>query len=189
MGTKDRQVYNNTELLNGFRKGDEQAFGAVYRLFYPSLCYFAAKFTGDTATGEDIASDSFLKVWEKRSLFYELPVLKVYLYRAVRNSSISHQQKKNSERNKHDGFRNACEHEPTVIELIVQAELMRELEMGMNQLPPQRRRIFRLLFKEGKSVRVVAGELQLSIHTVNEHRKLGMRFLRKLMASARIFCL
>ena len=185
----DKQVYDNTKLLEGFRKGNEQAYTSVYQRFYPSLCFFALKIVEDKQVAEDIASDCFLKVWEKRNIFYEMPVLKTYLYRAVRNSCINHQRKIASERNKHAGFGSAQGEQSTVIDLIVQAELMRELDMGMNQLPPQRRRIFRLLFKEGKSVRVVAGELQLSIHTVNEHRKLGMRYLRKLMASARILCL
>lgn len=177
--------YDNNALLEGFRKGNEQAFAAVYRQFYPSLCLFAANLTGDSAAAEDIASDSFLKVWEKRSIFYELPVLKVYLYRAVRNACINHQQKKNSERNKHAGYSSLQQDQPAVIELMVRSEMMRELEKAMNQLPPQRRRVFRLLFKEGKPVRVVAGELQLSINTVNEHRKLGIRYLRKLMTSVR----
>ncbi|KAK6033546.1 hypothetical protein OSTOST_00140 [Ostertagia ostertagi] len=110
----------------------------------------------DGQVAEDIASDCFLKVWEKRDIFYELAVLKTYLYRAVRNSCISHQRKKARDRIKHTGFINGQDRDKTIIEHIILAELMRELH-------------------EGKSVRVAAKELQLSIHTVNEHRTLGMR--------------
>lgn len=189
MDMRDKQVYHNATLLEGFRKGNEQAFTAVYRLFYQSLCFFAMKIVEDGQEAEDIASDCFLKVWEKRDIFYELPVLKTYLYRAVRNSCINHQRKKARDQIKHAGFINGLDRDKTIIEHIILAELMRELHVSMDQLPPQRKRIFQLLFKEGKSVRVAAEELQLSVHTVNEHRTLGMRYLRKLMAAARLFCL
>ena len=187
MSTSPHQNING--LVSDFRMGKEQAFTEVFSIFYPALCLFARNMVLDADAAEDIVEESFLRVWDKRAIFYEIPVLKTYLYRAVRNNCISWQKKQASDQARQIAYSHSLEGQRTVLENIVEAEFVRELEAALESLPPQRRKIFKLLYKEGKSAREIAEELQISVHTVNDHRKYGLKYLRKLLLTARMIFL
>src|SRR5579872_7109291 len=84
----DVEINTTEQLLEGFREGRESAFSSIFRQLYPALCYYSLRFTNDQAAAEDIATDSFMKVWERRGNFYHLDALKSYLYTTVRHASF-----------------------------------------------------------------------------------------------------
>ena len=67
------------------------------------------------------------------------------------------------------------------------AEIMHEdeqteidvLYFAINQLPPERRRIFMMVYAEGKKYKVVAEHLQISINTVRTQLSRSLKFLRE----------
>lgn len=187
MSTSRHQSING--LVSDFRIGKEQDFAEVFSMFYSALCLFAQKMELDADAAEDIVEESFLKVWDKRDIFYEMPVLKTYPYRAVRNACISWKQKQFSDLTRQFAYNQAQDGQPTVLGSMIQAEFVRELDAALESLPPQRLKIFNLLYKEGKNAREIAEELQISVHTVHDHRKYGLKYLRKLLLTARVFFL
>ena len=187
MSTTPHQNING--LVGDFRMGKERAFAEVFCVFYPALCLFAQKMVLDADAAADIVEESFLKVWDKRAIFYEMPVLKTYLYRAVRNGCINWKQKQFSDLTRQFVYNQAQEGPQTILESIIQAEFVGELDAALESLPPQRRKIFNLLYKEGKTASEIAEELQISVHTVYDHRKYGLKYLRKLLLTARVFFL
>ena len=67
------------------------------------------------------------------------------------------------------------------------AEIMHEdeqteidvLYFAINQLPPERRRIFMMVYAEGKKYKEVAEHLQISINTVRTQLSRSLKFLRE----------
>ena len=67
------------------------------------------------------------------------------------------------------------------------AEIMQEdeqaeieiLYLTINLLPPERRRIFMMVYAEGKKYKEVADQLQISINTVRTQLTRSLKFLRE----------
>ena len=69
-----------------------------------------------------------------------------------------------------------------VLEELVRAEFVAELQSALNGLPEQCRKIFNMLFLEGRNNKEVAEAMNLSIHTVKAQRQRGLSILRKKLA-------
>jgi len=168
--------------MTGFRNGNETSFTAIFKSLYPALRLFSSQIISDQGAAEEIAEEAFIKVWERREMFHRFNTLKAYLYSIVRNDSINWLKLENrrqaSQAAASPGVHTA---ERLAWEILVQTELTRELYTAISLLPPQRQKVFRKLYEEGKSVKEVAGELNLSISAIKDHKRSGLIFLRKIL--------
>ena len=64
-------------LWESFRKGDKDAFAALFREYYGTLYRFGNKFTTDTELLEDCIQELFIELWQAKS---QAPVLSVKAY-------------------------------------------------------------------------------------------------------------
>jgi RNA polymerase sigma-70 factor (ECF subfamily) len=64
-------------LWEAFRKGDKEAFAALFREHYATLFRFGSKFTTDTELLEDCIQELFIELWQAKST---TPVLSVKAY-------------------------------------------------------------------------------------------------------------
>ena len=62
---------------------------------------------------------------------------------------------------------------------IIRAEFYGELYRAINTLPPECRKIFTMLYLEGKTVRETAEELGLALTTVKTQKVRGLAALKK----------
>ena len=67
----------NIRLWESFRKGDKEAFAALFREHYKPLYRFGNKFTNDTELLEDCIQELFVELWQAKS---QAPVLSVKAY-------------------------------------------------------------------------------------------------------------
>jgi len=172
--------HTEDQLLAGFREGREASFSTVFQALYPALCYYALRYTNDQTAAEDIAEEAFLKVWTKRDIFFQLNVLKSYLYTTARNASMDWLNQQKRQRVAEKEMAADChEREKYILEDMIRAEWLREVTMALDSLPPRCRAIVSMLFIDGKKTREVAEELQITIGTVNDHKAHGLKLLRK----------
>ena len=64
-------------LWESFRKGDKDAFAALFREYYGTLYRFGNKFTTDTELLEDCIQELFIELWQAKT---QTPVLSVKAY-------------------------------------------------------------------------------------------------------------
>jgi len=64
-------------LWEAFRKGDKEAFAALFRQHYETLFRYGSKFTNDTKLLEDSIHELFIEIWQSKSA---TPVLSVKAY-------------------------------------------------------------------------------------------------------------
>ncbi len=64
-------------LWESFRKGDKEAFAALFREHYATLFRFGSKFSTDTELLEDAIQELFIELWQAKS---RAPVLSVKAY-------------------------------------------------------------------------------------------------------------
>ena len=55
-----------SELFEGIQNGDADAFGYVFKTYYPRLRNYANRFVSDSDDLEDILQNCFIHLWERR---------------------------------------------------------------------------------------------------------------------------
>jgi RNA polymerase sigma-70 factor (family 1) len=168
-------------LMTGFRKGDEACFSTIFNELYPALCFYGYKMTEDLAVSQDIAEESFLKVWEKRKQFEHWNALKSFLYTTVRNASIDWIRKQATASAALRSFPGAQQNEIAALENLIRAEFLREIYSSIERLPKQCRKIMQMIYVEGKSSGQVASVLNLSQSSIRNQKARGLSLLRKMV--------
>lgn len=163
-----------------FQQGEEEGFNFFFKRLYPALCFFANKIIHNRPAAEEIASEAFIKIWQRHDQFADAGDIKAYLYQIVKNDSLKWLQKDarisiaetamavNSEYSQASHFEN-----------IVWSEVTSELHQAISSLPKACRQVFEMLYIEGKSITETAAALHLSPSTVRTQKARGLVFLRR----------
>jgi RNA polymerase sigma-70 factor (family 1) len=155
---------------------DQQAYKELYSLLYSYLFNFARAVVPSRETAEEIVSDVFVRLWERRKELEKVENLKVYLYVAIRNTAFNYLDKqKRTPTNSIDDL----EAEFTSIyfdpeQLMITAEMLALIQKAIDQLPPKCKMIFKLAKEDGLKYREVAEVLNLSIKTVENQLAIAL---------------
>lgn len=177
MKTNNTQLESEQALL--FAKGNQQALAWFYHSLYPALSLFAYHFVKDRAAAEEIASDGFIKTWQQNSKLDTAGSIRAYLYTVVRNDCIRFIKKENKKSKSLREIPIPISIDETGFDKMVMAELSRHLNDALHKLSPGACSVLRLHFLEGKSLREIAEELQLSQSTVKTQKQRGLKALQK----------
>ena len=177
-------VYDSGNYATLFRQGKEKGFAWFFRNLYPPLSFHAFKIIGDKEVSEEIASQAFMKIWQRHEQFLDAFSIKKYLYRIVRNDALKYlrKQKQTTSFHKEVVYLYDKEVEQDCFKSLVSAEIARELLAAINALPAECSKVLRLLFLEGKSIQETAAALQVSPSTVKTQKARGLTALRKKLA-------
>ena len=156
---------------------DTQAYKQLFLLFYPSLVPFAISIIKSKESAEEIVSDVFVKIWQKRHHLDKVENLSFYLFTAVKNRCIN---QLNSPKN-----RTAINIDDTTVEFkslyhdpeqkMISAEIIKQIQAAIQELPPRCRLIFKLVKEEGLKYKEVAELLQLSVKTIENQMSLAFK--------------
>ncbi|MCW3806576.1 RNA polymerase sigma-70 factor [Plebeiibacterium marinum] len=166
---------NDGILFEKIKQGDQKAFEQVFRQHYVHLVAFANTILHDTDKAESIVQNVFVKLWEKRKQ-YQVVSLKGYLMIAVKNSCNNEIKRLQQERN----FRQSAD-KTQISETMVYSDswVMDKISSIINQLPEQRKKIFKLSRLEGLKYREIAAKLNISPKTVEIQMGKALKFLRE----------
>lgn len=163
------------------RYDDQYAYKELYSSLYGCLFGFARTIIACRETAEEVVSDVFIKVWERRRDLEKIGNLKVYLYVATRNIAFNYldKQKRNPTHNVED-----VQAEFTSIyfdpeQLLVTADMLALIQKSIDQLPPKCKIIFKLVKDDGLKYREVAEILNLSVKTVENQLAIALEKIGK----------
>ena len=164
-----------------FQRGEEEGFDFFFRQLFPSLCFFANRKLNNKEEAEDIVSTAFIKIWEKHTQFDDAKSIRAYLYQIVRNDCIKCYRKtaRLITMQKEISYLTPVDVKDNAEGDIIKAEFYGELYRVINTLPPECRKIFTLLYLEGKTVRETAEELGIALSTVRTQKSRGLAAIRK----------
>ncbi|MES2332015.1 MAG: RNA polymerase sigma-70 factor [Bacteroidota bacterium] len=164
------ELREEKELVILLRDGDEQAFATLYRRYSVSLLKKLVCLVKDEETAKELLQDIFLKIWEKRAVLDPERSFGAFLFRIAGNKVIDHLRKAACDRKLIAHItRVATGGANNTEESINFRESNAALQMAINSLPPQRKKIFILCKLEGRSYDEVAQLLGISSGTVNDH--------------------
>lgn len=169
-------------LFDAIAREDEASFKIFFERYKGRIYSQAYKWTKSTFAAEEITQDVFISIWTARA---NLPAVKdadAYFYTVIYNKIIRHLKKEaNKMRILRLSLWNAKESCNDTEETIYANEGQRFMNKALSQLSPQKKTIFELSRKEGKSYDEIAETLHLSPNTVKSHLVQAVKFVRNYM--------
>ncbi|PSR55709.1 RNA polymerase sigma-70 factor [Adhaeribacter arboris] len=157
----------------------EEVFEQFFKSFYPRLVYFAFQILADKPKAEDIVQEAFIKFWDhKEEITLNSVAIKNYLYSIVKNSSLNIVRHEKVVEKYKFNFAPSEVEETTVINYIIQSEVLAEIHQAIQTLPESCQRISRMGYLEGMKNHEIAATLGISINTVKTQKQRAMQLLR-----------
>jgi RNA polymerase sigma-70 factor (ECF subfamily) len=170
----------NEYTIQEFNNGDQQAFAAVFRIYYRPLCYFATQLVNDPGEAEDIVKDSFVKLWHKHTNFDNEQTIKSFLYITTRNACLNFLRHVKVKDTVHRElvYLEEGRGQELMLNQLIRLEMMQEIYNEIEKMPEKRREVFKLAYLEGMKNEDIANQMGLSIFTVKEHKAKALSYLR-----------
>lgn len=149
-------------------KDDLTAYEELHKTYYSALCNFTFSYLKDRESCEEVVSDVFVAVWQKRKELRDVRNIQSYLYTCSKNLSID-LLRKNAIRIQPDTncfeieIPDTDDHFLSPIEL---KEFRSKMNEAIEQLPPQCKIIFKMLVNDQLAYKEIAEILNLSRKTV-----------------------
>lgn len=158
---------------------DHSAFNELYVECLPSLIRFAYSFIKSREQAEEIASDVMLQVWNRRAQLCGVADFRLYLYVSTRNTALNYLKKQQREVvvsvEEPALWMKAADATPE--QLLITAELLKKIQLAIQQLPPQCRLIYKLIKEDGLKYKQTAELLELSVKTIETQMGIAMKRL------------
>lgn len=159
----------------------KQSFKSFYKMYFSGIVRFAVYYLEDEHEGEDIAQETFLKIYEKWDVTNSEEQMRSYLYITARNlcfDKLRHQnvaEEYSQQIIAEKEIKN--EEEESFLSEVTYQEVFRQLYNAISELPPQTQRII-LLGLKGKSNIEISEELNISVNTVKTLKRNAYKSLR-----------
>lgn len=164
---------------NKIKAGDKQAFKLFFDDYYSSFCLYANSILDDLELSQDIVSDCFVRIWERKGKIQIKTSIEKYLLLSVRNSIYSYLRSPRSRNIDIDLIIGRLENTPIEEYDIEKEETIQLVYKLIEELPEQRRRILELATFNGMSYKDIAEKLNISVNTVKTQLSRAYHFLRE----------
>ncbi len=178
-------------LITRVRSGDEQAFQALFDVYYAGLCAFAATYINVEEIAEEVVQDVLLDVWERRARWVVSSSIKAYLYGAVRNKALDVLRRVRREDQLASqvitgewplGVGSA---RGSQLDQIMTAEVWTAIRGAIDGMPEKRRTVFLLRWDHGMSYAEIAAATGTSIQAVERQLVRALHSLRDALQAGR----
>jgi len=181
---------NTDVLLKQIAAGDNDAFRLFYDRYYLQVYRFASYFVDSSLLIEEIVSDVFCIIWQRREKLSQIDSFERYLYTITKNKAfyyLRNESKLILTELDPLSARFADEEDPEY--LVVDKELTISLKAAVDDLPERCRLIFMMAREEGLKYKEIAEILSISEKTVNAQMVLAIKKLTKRLGDIILFIL
>lgn len=165
-------------LFGKVKQGSIASFELIFDKYYQQLCAFSNLYLKDHETAKEVVSDVFSYIWLKREQIDLKANLRSYLFRSVKNLSITRKRgmKVMTQGMDEVSPEAALSYEHADSE-ILSTEFEKELEGIIEKMPKQRQLIFRMSRLQGLSYNEIAIDLSISPRTVQNHMVEAVKYM------------
>lgn len=167
-------------LLDQIRTGHAPALNALLNRHWASLVTYAARMAQGWDAAEDIAQETFVRIWERRETWSPEGSVRALLYKIARNLALD-AQKYRRRRADWAYQRKDVGSVPTPYDELQANELEAAFEQAVTALPERRREIFLLARVDGLSYQQIAEVLGIAPQTVANQMSSVLSTLRVLL--------
>lgn len=172
------ETVNLNTIQHKLSLNDESALAELYHYYYKRLIQFAKSIVHTNELAEEIVEDVFIKLWCNRISICDIRNLNVYLYTAVKNTSLNtlSQKAKQLLSSPFDFLNIELENElNNPDDLMITAEMMQKMHRVIDGLPPRCKMIFKLVREDSLKYKEVAEILRISVNTVDAQMAIAVK--------------
>ena len=165
------------------RSGDKTAFENLFKAHYKEMCAYACRYDIDLETAEEIVQDFFCNLWSKHDNLKITGSIRAYLFQSIRNYSlnyIKHQKIKNTYQEYNKEIISRRENE--VNDHLEGEELQSRIQHAIDELPPERKKVFLMSRFEELKYAEIAKKLEISVKTVETQMSKALKHLKSRLA-------
>ncbi len=173
---RDYSQYTEILLVQALRQDEEGAFTEIYERFFQPLYVTAYRILQHAEGAEDAVQETFFSLWKYRDNL-QIENLGGYLHQSVRYAVIKAYQRQQVDARFMDRLAKASDillREDPLLYKELQEKLLRTIE----SLPPDHRRIFELSREQEMTYQQIAGEMEISVKTVEKKMSWSLKQLR-----------
>ncbi len=169
----------DSELIEAMKRGSVEAYETLFVRYYPAVLRFVSAMLKDRGA-EDICQNIFMRVWLQRDNFDSSLSIRNWLFTVAKNDIINwFKSRKNRSTVLCPVVPDSEDRHTSVDELFNTEELRLMVSKSVDDMPSQRRLIFRLSREKDMSNRQIAEFLNISVRTVEKHLELALKDIRR----------
>lgn len=178
---------SDEDLVRLYLRGDEGAFELLVRRYVPPIHRFLARLAGDSHIAEDLAQETFVKVWRHLKKFDLNKSFKTWIFTIAKNAATDFFRKKlpvavsTIESEEQEGFllEHVQDERPLAPEILERQDIAREISDALATVNASTRTIILLHDAEGLTFQEIAEVLGEPMNTVKSRYRRGVFILRK----------
>jgi RNA polymerase sigma-70 factor (ECF subfamily) len=180
------------ELIEGCQRGDPEAFRALFEKHKDRVYSIALRYSGDAAVAQDIAQDTFLKLFSTVASFRGDSSFESWLYRMVVNSCFDQKRKTRRFTPLLDEILTMLRTpDVSALDQVLRSEMSTHVKSVVESLAPDQRMVIVLRYTEGLSYDEIAEILGCAVGTIasrlnRAHKVLERRLSRLAETTARV---
>lgn len=176
------QKYSQDEaqaLVKALKEGNQLAFSIVYKTYAAQTFSLAFKYLLNKELAEDAVQNLFLKLWLKKEEIDETKPINRYLFTMLKNDLLNtlRDSKKNIYLLEYC-LSMVLELEDNSQNENLKQEQMNIIQQALEQLSPQRRKVFEMKVSGKYSNQEIADKLNLSINTIKFQYSQSLKQIR-----------
>ena len=176
-GTEVKMIQK--ELIQKLKKGDDEAFSAMYKLYWEKVYNFSRLYLASSEDVAEIVQEVFIKLWETRHLIDEEQSFEGFLFIITRNQIFKYSRKRLNYSFLKMTVMQSIEKSYEEEDQLEIADLKKHLSVLISQLPERQQEIFRLSRERHMTYKQIAEQLSISEKTVEYHMTAALKYLRK----------
>ena len=157
------------DLASRLRNDDINAFNTLYWEFHAAVYANAVKLIKDPPIAEDIVQEVFVTVWSKRHTIDPEQDIAGWLFVISHHKTIDQLKRKLKQTLAQKNLSVFTEDHSIIVNADLKEEQLNAIEEAMDQLSPQKRKVFELCKVQGRTYKKAAEELHISKYTVKEY--------------------
>ena len=179
----------DAELIQATIDGDAGAFSALVARYSRDAYGFAFFMAKDQSDADDIAQETFVKVWKNLGKFKPGQRFKSWLLAIAHNTAIDYLRKRRhlafSRFEDDEGanvlYETLADEEPTADDLAALAESAAKTAEAITELPDIYRSVLALRYEGGMSFEEISGLLDKPVNTVKSQHRRALIALREIL--------
>jgi len=168
-------------LIKFLNNGDEAGLVGIYRLYYKPLIYFVQRYIRNQQEAEEIVSDAFIKLWERRENFASMERVKAFLYICAKNRCLNALRGTSLLKQVEDiqDYDHALSEDPEALAKIVRTELFKAISEEIQRLPEKQRDVLAMIFVEDMSIDEISQQLRMTPSAIYANKSRALATLRE----------
>lgn len=179
---------SDLELWEYCRHNDMRAYNELFDRYVGKLHRMGLRYVKDNFAVEELASDILFNLWVRRHELIIETSLSAYLFQAMHFKAISHLRKNAVTNLDIESLpEDILVSDGTADQQVVLKDMQDLYGEKLEQLSPQRQKVFRLSREQQLSYNDIAQEMKLSANTVRNHMNAALEYLRQHLPNSLMF--